>query len=219
MRSTGRPSHTPLVALVGLPGSGKSSVARQLARQLGWVSVDTDQCIESRIGMPIRDFFALHGEVAFRDIEAEVLQQCLTVSEPTVLATGGGLVLREANRKALRAGAHVFYLRTSVEELVRRLRHDTSRPLLQGVDPRTKLRELFAQRDPLYREACHYVTETQRPSVPALVHWIQMQLELGGHVPSAGLGASGANADRAPSDGHRESAPNRATDPAPPMAG
>lgn len=209
----------PIVALVGLPGSGKSSVARQLARQLGWLTVDTDQCIESRIGMPIRDFFALHGEAAFRDIEAEVLQQCLTVAEPTVLATGGGLVLREANRRALRGNAHVFYLRTSVEELVRRLKHDTSRPLLQGVDPRTKLRELFAQRDPLYREVCHYVTETQRPSVPALVQWIQMQLELGGHLPTPATSMGGGSAELARADGGLDVTSRSTATPVPPMAG
>lgn len=175
-----------IVSLVGLPGSGKSSVARQLGRSLGWAVVDTDHAIESRIGMPIRDFFSLHGEPAFRDLETEVLAHCLQPTEPTVLATGGGIVLRDVNRDALRARSKVFYLRTSVEELVRRLRHDTSRPLLQGVDPRQKLRELYAQRDPLYRKAAHYVVEAHRPSVMGMAHWIQMQLELGGHLNGQG---------------------------------
>ncbi len=173
-----------IVSLVGLPGSGKSSVSRQLGRALGFAVVDTDQVIESRIGQPIRDFFSARGEAAFRDIEAEVLVDCLQTGRPTVLATGGGIVLRESNRDALKAGSMVFYLRTSVEELVRRLKHDTSRPLLQGVDARQKLRELYAQRDPLYRQAAHYVVEAHRPSVTGMSHWIQMQLELGGYVPA-----------------------------------
>jgi shikimate kinase len=171
-----------IVALVGLPGSGKSSVARQLARGLGWSVLDTDQVIESRIAMPIRDFFSLHGEIPFRDLESQALLECLATNHPTVLATGGGIVLRDENREALRRGSQVFYLRTGVEELVRRLRHDTTRPLLQGVDPRQKLRELYAARDPLYRKAAHYVVEAHRPSVTGMAHWIQMQLELGGHA-------------------------------------
>ncbi len=175
-----------IVSLVGLPGSGKSSVARLLGRSLGWAVVDTDHAIESRIGMPIRDFFSLHGEPAFRDLESEALATCLEAVQPTVLATGGGIVLRDANREGLRSRSKVFYLRTSVEELVRRLRHDTSRPLLQGVDPRLKLRELYAQRDPLYRQAAHYVVEAHRPSVTGMAHWIQMQLELGGHLGVGG---------------------------------
>lgn len=173
-----------IVSLVGLPGSGKSSVSRQLGRALGFAVVDTDQVIESRIGQPIRDFFSARGEAAFREIESDVLADCLRSRQPTVLATGGGIVLRDVNRDALKSRSMVFYLRTSVEELVRRLRHDTTRPLLQGVDARQKLRELFAQRDPLYRQAAHYVVETHRPSVTGMSHWIQMQLELGGYVPS-----------------------------------
>jgi shikimate kinase len=176
-----------ILALVGLPGSGKSSVAKQLGRSLGWPVVDTDQVIESRIGMPIRDFFSSHGEPAFRDLETQALLDCLSVAEPRVLATGGGIVLRELNRTALRDRSHVFYLRTSVEELLRRLRHDTTRPLLQGVDPRQKLRELYGQRDPLYRQVAHYIVEAPRPSVTGMAHWIQMQLELGGHVAPSEL--------------------------------
>lgn len=104
---------------------------------------------------------------------------------PLVLATGGGVVLREVNRAVLRERGLVFYLRTSPEELARRLRNDSKRPLLQGVDALRKLRELSAQRDPLYRQTAHYVVESNRPTVWGLVHWICMQLELGGHL--AGL--------------------------------
>jgi shikimate kinase len=185
-----------IVALVGLPGSGKSSVARQLGRAWGWPVVDTDQRLESRIGQSIRDFFSQHGEAAFRDLETEVLKDCLAEPGSFVLATGGGIVLREANREALKARAQVFYLRTGVEELVRRLRNDTSRPLLQGVDPRQKLRDMHAVRDPLYRRTAHYVVEAHRPSVSGMAHWIQMQLELGGHLAGATVDDAAREASR-----------------------
>lgn len=164
-----------------MPGSGKSTVGRQLARRLGLAFVDTDSAIEQRIGCPIRTFFEAEGEARFRDIEQEAIAQ-LCGQAGHVIATGGGAVLREPNRAALHAGCHVVYLRSSPEELFRRLRHDTQRPLLQVRDPLNRLRELYAQRDPLYRETAHFVVETGRPSVPMLVNMILMQLELAGLV-------------------------------------
>ena len=95
-----------------------------------------------------------------------------------MLATGGGAVLREANRVHLRTRAQVVYLRSSPEEVFRRLRHDVNRPLLQVKDPLGRLRDLYSVRDPLYREAAHFVIETGRPSVSTLVNMIMMQLEL-----------------------------------------
>jgi shikimate kinase len=107
-----------------------------------------------------------------------------------VLATGGGAVLRPSNRDALHSRTHVFYLRSTPEELFRRLRHDTHRPLLQVADPQARLRELYRERDPLYRRTAHFVVEAARPSVPALMGMVLMQLELAGlvdpgRVPSA----------------------------------
>jgi len=168
-----------LIALVGLPGGGKTTVGRQLARRLGVDFSDTDAAIERRLGEPIRSFFEREGEVAFRDIEQATIDE-MTRRWRGVLATGGGAVLREANRQVLRERALVIYLRSTAEELARRLRHDTKRPLLQVANPLAKLRELYAVRDPLYREAAHFVVETGRPSVPMLVNMILMQLELAG---------------------------------------
>lgn len=170
-----------ILSLVGMPGCGKSTVGRHLARHLGLRVVDSDNEIERRIGMPIRDFFAAHGEDAFRDVEQEVLDE-LTQQTDLVLATGGGAVLRPSNRDALHSRTHVFYLRSTPEELFRRLRHDTQRPLLQVADPQRRLRELFRERDPLYRRTAHFVVETARPSVPALIGMVLMQLELAGLV-------------------------------------
>lgn len=169
---------------MGLPGSGKTTVGRQLSRRLGLPFVDSDHVIESRIGCSIREFFEKEGEVRFRDIEQEVLDG-LTQSTTSVISTGGGAVLRLANREHLRDRSHVVYLKSTPEELFRRLRHDVSRPLLQVADPLTRLRELFAARDPLYRETAHFVLETGRPSVATLVNMVVMQLELSGVMPSA----------------------------------
>ena len=105
-------------------------------------------------------------------------------------------VLRPVNRERLRARCQVFYLRASPEELFRRLRHDRNRPLLQVADPQQRLRELYQQRDPLYRETAHYVVETPRPSVSGLVNRILSQLELSGHIDAFA-------APRAPSSSHR----------------
>ena len=143
---------------------------------------DSDHVIEQRLGCSIRDYFAREGETAFRDIEEEVIAQ-LAQGPAAVIATGGGAVLREANRRNLRAGGHVIYLRSTPEELYRRLRHDTQRPLLQVADPMARLRSMHAERDPLYREAAHFQIDTGRPSVPTLVNMIVMQLELAGGAP------------------------------------
>lgn len=164
-----------------MPGGGKSTVGRQLARQLGVPFWDADHEVERRIGMPIRDFFDGHGEEAFRDIEEAVIDD-LTKRAEGVLATGGGAVLRANNRAALHDRTVTLYLRASPEDLIRRLRHDTQRPLLQVADPARKLREMFAVRDPLYRQTAHFVIETGRPSVHSLVQMILMQLELAGIV-------------------------------------
>jgi shikimate kinase len=169
------------LALVGMPGCGKSTVGRHLARQLGWHFVDSDHEIEHAIGGSIRAYFEQQGEAAFRDLEAQAIAR-LCGRRGTVLATGGGAVLRPANRAALHAGCQVIYLRSTPEELFRRLRHDTQRPLLQVRDPLKRLRDLYRERDPLYRETAHFVIETGRPSVPTLVNMILMQLELAGLV-------------------------------------
>jgi shikimate kinase len=170
-----------IVALIGMPGCGKSTVGRNLARRLGWPFADTDAAIERQIGGPIRDYFEQHGEASFRDLEERALDE-LTAMRAGVLATGGGVVLREANRQRLQTRAQVVYLRSTPEELFRRLRHDTQRPLLQVADPLRRLRELFRERDPLYRATAHYVIETGRPTVKMLVGMILMQLELAGVV-------------------------------------
>lgn len=173
-----------MISLVGLPGSGKSTVGRQLARRLQLPFLDSDHVIEERLGCSIRDYFAREGESSFRDVEEAVIDE-LTLLGSGVLSTGGGSVLRPVNRQHLRERSHVVYLRSSPEELFRRLRNDVNRPLLQVADPLGRLRDLYAQRDPLYRETAHFIVETGRPSVSTLVNMISMQLELSSIVPEA----------------------------------
>ena len=173
-----------MIVLVGLPGSGKSTVGRALARRLGLVCVDSDHEIERRLGCSIAAYFADRGEAAFRDLEEAVIDE-LSQRQGLVLSTGGGAVLRQANRQRLHERGTVIYLRSSPEQLYRRLRHDTKRPLLQGGDPLQKLRSLHAERDPLYRECAHYVIDTHGATLPMLVNRVLMQLEL---MPPAAAG-------------------------------
>lgn len=131
----------------------------------------------------IREYFEREGEERFRDVEEAVIDE-LTQSPRAVLSTGGGAVLRAANRQHLHQRGKVVYLKSSPDELFRRLRHDVNRPLLQVADPLGRLRDLYAERDPLYCETAHFVLETGRPSVAMLVNMIVMQLELAGVLPS-----------------------------------
>lgn len=156
-------------------------MGKQLARRLGRPFIDSDLVIEQRIGCSIREFFEREGEAAFRDLEEAVIDD-LTQGEGGVLSTGGGGILRPANRSKLRQRTRVVYLHSVPEEVFRRLRNDQNRPLLQVADPLGRLRELYAERDPLYRETAHFIIETGRPSVSTLVNMILMQLELAGVV-------------------------------------
>lgn len=182
------------LSLVGMPGGGKSTVGKLLARQLNVPFVDSDAEIEKDLGgESIKDYFARQGEASFRDLESRVIARLLDdarTGHEMVLATGGGAVLREINRDRLKADSTVVYLRSSPEELFRRLRHDTQRPLLQVSNPLAKLRELYGQRDPLYRRCAHFVLESSRPSVHGLANMILMQLELAGLIDPARVAAT-----------------------------
>jgi shikimate kinase len=174
--------HRGNLFLVGLMGAGKTTLGRQLARRLDKRFVDADHELEARLGVTIPTIFEIEGEAGFRDREEAIIDE-LTKMSGVVLATGGGAVLRPANRECLHAAGNVFYLRSTPEDVFRRLRHDKGRPLLQVDDPLKRLRDLYVQRDPLYRETAQYVIETGRPSVPTLVNMIVMQLELNGSLP------------------------------------
>ncbi|MDR2325712.1 MAG: shikimate kinase [Acidovorax sp.] len=176
-------SNSKVVALIGLPGSGKSTVGRQLAKRWGIPFLDSDHVIEQRTGGAVRDFFALYGEDAFRDLEQKVLAELCTDPGPKIVATGGGAVLRAANRQTLHQHCQVFYLKASPEDLYQRLRHDKTRPLLQVADPAQRLRELFAARDALYAQTAHYVIDSARLTSHQLLHRVAMQAEMAGIAP------------------------------------
>jgi shikimate kinase len=179
-----------LISLVGLPGSGKSTVGRQLARRLKVPFFDSDHVIEDRLGYSIREAFERDGEAYFRDLEEAVLDE-LSQHSDAVISTGGGAVLRPETRNRLHARGQVVYLNSAPDELFRRLRHDVNRPLLQVADPLTRLRDLYAIRDPLYRATAHFIVETGRPSVARLVNMIVTQLELA--VPASTTSSAASN--------------------------
>ena len=166
-----------------MPGTGKSTVGKVLARRLGLPFFDADPVLEEHLGCPIRTYFEQQGEPAFRDAEQQVLADLIRKGG-CVLATGGGAVLREANRRALHDHAYVVYLRSTPEQLFQRVRHDRKRPLLQVDDPLARLKALHAERDPLYREVAHLMMDTARTTLPSLANHLVMQLALSGVVPA-----------------------------------
>jgi len=145
-------------------------------RELSFVDVDHE--IEQRLGVAIREFFDREGEQAFRDIEQEVLAEMLAQETPKVIATGGGAVLREANRAALKDASSVVYLRALPDDLARRLARDTHGMLEAVPDPRQRLRDLYAVRDPLYRETAHMTVDTAHRSAATIVNLANMQLDM-----------------------------------------
>ncbi|MCU1718400.1 shikimate kinase AroK [Pseudomonas sp. 5P_3.1_Bac2] len=153
--------------LVGPMGAGKSTIGRLLAKELRLPFKDSDKEIEQRTGADIPWIFDVEGEQGFREREQGVIAD-LCASDGVVLATGGGAVMREQNRVALKQGGHVVYLHASVEQQVDRTARDRNRPLLRTPNPSKVLAELLAIRDPLYREVASIIIETdERP--PRLV--------------------------------------------------
>jgi len=137
-----------------MPGAGKSTVGRELARRLGWDFIDADVELERRCGASVSTIFEMEGEAGFRQREAALLDE-LTQRAAIVLATGGGAVLGADNRVRLRERGLVIYLRATVDEILRRTRNDRARPLLQVADPRARLEQLLSERAPLYEEVAH----------------------------------------------------------------
>ena len=157
--------------LVGMMGAGKTTVGRILARRLKRRFLDCDQDLERRCGVRVPVIFEIEGERGFRGREAQMIAE-LTALEGVVLATGGGAVLAEENRRQLAARGTVVYLRATPEDLHRRVRRDKQRPLLAGADPLARLRALYAERDPLYLAVADVVVESGAQSVQALARML-----------------------------------------------
>jgi shikimate kinase len=173
------------VVLVGPMGAGKSTTGRALAERLGFVFRDTDTLIEERCGAAIAWIFDVEGESGFRDRETAIILE-LSRESGMVLATGGGAVLREANRRALAEMGTVVYLETPVREQLARTRRDRKRPLLQTVDKEQVLSRLLEQRDPLYREIADIVVHTERRGAKNVIGEILEQLQAGSSAEPAG---------------------------------
>ena len=157
------------IFLVGMMGAGKTTVGRALARRMKREFVDTDRLLVDRTGVPVATVFEIEGEEGFRKRESALLQEVCEGDEQ-VVATGGGIVLAEENRRAMRGAGTVVYLRARLESLWERTRHDGSRPLLATADRRARLAELLHQREPLYQDAAHIVVESGPQSASTLVN-------------------------------------------------
>jgi shikimate kinase len=162
--------------LVGLMGAGKTTVGRLLARRLKLRFLDSDHEIERRCGVKVPVIFEIEGEAGFRSRESQAIAE-LTKLEGIVLATGGGVAISSENRRLLAASGTVVYLCARPEDLYERVRHDRNRPLLAAPDPLARLRELYAERDPLYRAIADLVIDTGRQGVQALARDLLDKLE------------------------------------------
>lgn len=177
-----RPDTIPIVNsdqnifLVGMMGAGKTTIGRQLARRLQRRFVDCDHEIESRTGVKIPVIFEIEGEAGFRKRESQVIAE-LAQEPGLVIATGGGAVLKEENRVCLTHHGIVIYLSVPPYNLWERTRNDTNRPLLQVANPRARIEELHALRDPLYREVAHIVIEGGRTSQSSILKMIEKELQ------------------------------------------
>lgn len=163
------------VFLVGPMGAGKSTIGRLLAKELKYPFKDSDREIEARTGADIPWIFDVEGEEGFRQREEAMIAELVT-ERGIVLATGGGVVMREANRRALAGNGLVVYLRTSVDQQLQRTSKDRQRPLLLNADPERVLRDLMAKRDPLYREIADIIIDTDQRGPKVVVNTIVARL-------------------------------------------
>jgi shikimate kinase len=173
--SAGKPRVPGNIFLVGLMGAGKTTVGKVLARRLGKAFYDCDHEIERATGVKVPVIFDIEGEAGFRAREARTLAD-LVVRPDIVLATGGGAVLSDANRKLLAGHGIVVYLRAAADDLWARTRHDKNRPLLKTPDPLARLKALYEERDPLYRAVADIVVDTGNQSLISLAHKLEHRL-------------------------------------------
>jgi shikimate kinase len=165
--------------LVGLMGSGKTTIGKLLAKHRGLAFVDSDHEIVARCGVSIPTIFEIEGEEGFRKREACIIDE-LSQRQGLVLATGGGAVIRPENRANLKGRGTVVYLRCQPRELYLRTRHDKNRPLLQTDDPLQKLKDLYLARHALYMAVADIVLDSGRQSAHCLVRRLENSLDLAG---------------------------------------
>lgn len=164
------------VFLVGMMGAGKTTIGRHLARALGREFLDLDHELEARCGVRVALIFDIEGEEGFRKRESAALNEC-SQRRNIVLATGGGAVLADENRRMLAERGVVIYLKAGADELYRRVARDRNRPLLQTADPQERIRNLLTQRAPLYESIADITFETGTMSIPQVVRLLVQQLQ------------------------------------------
>ena len=164
------------MVLVGLMGSGKSILGKQLASRLSLDLVDLDDEIVRQAGKTIPEIFQNEGEQAFRALESKLLADVLEQNDEQIIATGGGAILSAENRALMKKSGHVIWLDASPMVLAERIAGDTNRPLLDGVDPLFKMISLATQRNPLYAEVADLRVDTEKltdeEAVAKIVHFL-----------------------------------------------
>ncbi len=165
------------IILTGFMGCGKTSVGIRLSYTLRRTLIDTDKWIEKKQGKTVSEIFASEGEEAFRRMESECIRELIGTAEGQIISTGGGLPVRKENRKLLKKLGTVYYLEVTPECVYERLKGDTTRPLLQGENPREKIRELLEAREAFYQEGADVVIEVSAKSFEDIITEIVKGME------------------------------------------
>jgi shikimate kinase len=163
------------IFLIGLMGAGKTTVGKLLAKHFGKEFYDSDHVIEQRTGVKVATIFELEGEEGFRKRESATIEE-LSQLQNIILATGGGAILAKENRDNLKNRGYTIYLRANVKDLCHRMRHDKHRPLLQNVDLKTRLEQLYHERNPLYTETANFIVDTGNQPVANIIKKIELSL-------------------------------------------
>ncbi|MCM8775883.1 MAG: shikimate kinase [Candidatus Omnitrophica bacterium] len=164
------------IYLTGMMGSGKSVTGKRLARLLGFGFIDLDGCIEQKTRSSISDIFETKGEAYFREIETECLEEVSKLSSQ-VVATGGGILLRASNIEGMRRSGIIVYLRTSMADLLRRLKEKDNRPLLKNGNLEENLNRIWRERRALYESICDFEVDTNGETADSVAQKIYQKLE------------------------------------------
>ncbi len=166
------------IILIGFMGSGKSTVGKRLAKQMCWEFVDTDEAIEREEERSITEIFACKGEPYFRKLEVSCLERILNQEKNLIVSVGGGLPITKENQERLQLETSVIYLKSSVETIYDRVKHNEDRPLLQGDNPMGKIETLLGAREQFYEQAANYIVETDGKTVEEISLEIRGLVEL-----------------------------------------
>jgi len=160
--------NAPNIYLIGLMGSGKTTLGKSLAKKLNRPFIDTDQLIEQKSGVDVSMIFEFEGEVGFRERETKLLSE-IALKKEHIVSTGGGIILSKYNRDVIAKSGIIFYLKTQPAELFIRLQNDKTRPLLQGTNLKEKLTKIYAERSTLYEMTADYIIETKNKKISQIL--------------------------------------------------